>query len=479
MIYGRITANDLQHSQVSYMHDNLTTIARKYADKTPGSAALYRRAVELFPSGVTHDARYLKPHPVYIDRAQGARKWDVDGNEYVDYFGGHAALIMGHNHPAIVDAVNQQLSKGAHYGASHELEVEWAELITQLVPSAEKVRFTSSGTEASLLGMRIARAFTGKNKIVRFLSHFHGWHDQISYAVHSHFDGSLPAGVPPGTERSIILCPPNDENRLREILESSDDIAGVILEPTGSSFGRVPSTPEHVETVRNLTREHDVLLIFDEVISGFRVAPGGAQDAIGVMPDLTLLAKAVAGGFPGAAVVGRADVMDIMAYREDADWNRDRRITHFGTFNANPVCASAGVAALKLIATGEPHKAMNDSAEKIRRGMNQVIREQGLNWLVYGRHSQFHVFPNCENEDVTLSNIYSGTVPYDVIKNGTTQANVFDVRTGMLLGGVDLAPSPCGWVSAVHSPADIDQTIDAFETTLKMWKEEHAVSVSS
>ena len=195
------------------MRNSLTSVARRYSRKTPGSATLYRRSRQLFPSGVTHDARYMLPHPIYIERAHGSRKWDVDGHEYIDYFGGHGALILGHNHPIITEAVSQQLSRGTHYGASHNLEVEWAELITELIPSAEKVRFTNSGTEASLLAMRIARAFTGKNKIVRFHSHFHGWHDQIAYAVHSHFDGSLPAGVPASMDENILLCPPNNEEK--------------------------------------------------------------------------------------------------------------------------------------------------------------------------------------------------------------------------------------------------------------------------
>jgi len=461
------------------MQNNLSSIARQYTKKTPGSAALYKRAVDLFPSGVTHDARYLLPHPVYIDRAQGSQKWDVDGNDYVDYFGGHAALILGHNHPAVIEAVTRQLSKGVHYGASHELELEWAELITKLVPCAEKVRFTNSGTEASLLAMRIVRAFTGKKMVIRFLSHFHGWHEQASFAVHSHFDGSLPVGIPPAMADGVILCPPNDAARLKEILESRDDIAGIILEPTGSSFGRIPATAEYMAKVRQLTKEHDVLLVFDEVISGFRVSPGGAQEVLGITPDVALLAKAVSGGLPAGAVVGRADVMDVMTMRSDPDWNRDRRITHFGTNNANPVSASAGVAALKIIATGEAVKKANDSAERIRRGMTEVIAGQGLNWIVYGQFSEFHVFPNYENQDVTLSNIYSGTIPYEVIKNGTTQSIVFEVRAGMLLGGVDLAPSPCGWVSAAHSQADVDRTVEAFEMTLKLWKEEQSAPVKS
>ncbi len=451
------------------MEHDLTRIAREFIEKTPESAALYKRARQLFPSGVTHDARYLKPHPVSISRAEGSRKWDADGNEYVDYFGGHGALLLGHNHPAVVEAVAGQLSRGTHYGASHELELEWAELITKLVPCAEKVRFTSSGTEASLLAIRVARAFTGKSMVVRLLAHFHGWHDQSNFGVHSHYEGPLPAGIPTGVAENIILCPPNDAQRLGQILESRDDVAAVLLEPTGASFGRVPTTPEYLRAIRRLTSEHDVLLLFDEVISGFRCAPGGAQEYYGVLPDLAMLAKVVAGGLPGGALVGRAEVMDAMTMKKDPGWNRDRRVPHFGTFNANPLSACAGIAALKIIASGEPCRKVNESAENLRQGMNQVIQEQGLNWLVYGRFSEFIIFPNPENRGITADGIYSGAIPFTVLK-GTPASDLFEVRAGMLAGGVDLMNWPGGMLSTAHSSADLDQTVEAFKKLLGMWE---------
>jgi len=461
------------------VQNKLTSIARQYIEKTPKSAALYQRARQLFPSGVTHDARYMEPHPVVIDRAQGSRKWDIDGNEYVDYFGGHGALLLGHNHPAIVEAVTRQLSKGTHLGASTELEVEWAELIKQLVPCAEKVRLTSSGTEASLLVMRVARAFSRKKMVIRLLSHFHGWQDQTNFGVHSHFDGALPAGIPAEIARNIILCPPNDADRLEQILESREDIAAVMLEPTGSSYGRFPTTPDYVAAVRRLTSEHDVLLIFDEVISGFRCAPGGAQECYGITPDLAMLAKAMAGGLPGGAVVGRADVMDTLTMRSDPIWNRDRRVTHYGTYNANPLSACAGIAALKIIAEGEATRKVNESAEELRQGLSQVIDEQGLNWLVYGRFSEFQIFPNSEDKEVTRADIYSGAVPFTVLTEGTTQSAVFEVRAGMCLGGVDLMSWPGGMLSAAHSSSDLDQTVQAFDKLVRMWKEQPPVTAQS
>ena len=278
-------------------------ILRAYAEKTPGSRSLHNRAKALLPDGVTHVGRFLEPHPIYVERAAGSRKWDVDGNEYVDYLGGHGALILGHNHPAVVEAVTAQAAKGVHYGACHALEVEWAELVQQLIPSAQRVRFTVTGTEATHLALRVSRAFTGKSKIIRFAGHFHGWHDHVCFPP-----GGAP-GIIAGIVEDTLVAAPNDLQQVEHWLASRDDIAALILEPTGATFGQIPTTGETLRRLRELTTRHGVLLIFDEVISGFRCSPGGAQQFYGVTPDLTTLAKILAGGYPGAALAGRADVL--------------------------------------------------------------------------------------------------------------------------------------------------------------------------
>ena len=419
--------------------------------------------------------RFLKPYPISISHALGSHKWDVDGNEYVDYFGGHGSLILGHNHPAVVEAVKEQLSRGTHFGASHELELEWAELIRKIVPCAEKVRFTNSGTEASHLAMRVARAFTRRDKVVRFISHFHGWHDQAAFGSISHFDGSLPAGITRETTENIVLCEPNDLEGVRNILETRTDIGAVILEPTGSTFGQVPTSGEFLVHLQDLTRKHQVLLIFDEVITGFRVAPGGAQQYYGVVPDLCLLAKAMAGGYSGGALVGRADVMDIMSMTNDSAWNRDRRVAHQGTYNANPISAAAGLATLRLIASGEVTEKANQNAETLRRELNQVVQRQGMNWIVYGEFSGFHIFANHDNLDISMSDIYSGKVPYAKLKGGTPSDLIHQIRSGWLAGGVDIVTWPGGWVSAVHTEEDIAKTAVAFAQLLTELKEETSV----
>src|SRR5579862_750914 len=194
-----------------------SAIVADYWARTGGSAALFERARKVLPSGITHDARYLDPYSIHVARAKGPRKWDVDGNEYVDYFGGHGALLLGHSHPKVVEAVHQQIERGTHYGASHETEIAWAEWVLRLVPSAERVRFTSSGTEATLMAVRLARAFTGKSKIVRFKHHFHGWHDHMTSGYASHYDGTPTTGVLPGVADEVLLGEQNDAAGLARI----------------------------------------------------------------------------------------------------------------------------------------------------------------------------------------------------------------------------------------------------------------------
>ena len=448
---------------------NESPLVQKYLSRTPKSRALYERARAVLPSGVTHDARYLEPYPIAVTHAQGPRKWDVDGNEYVDYAGGHGALILGHNHPAIVEAVQDQLTRGTHYGASNEIEVQWAELVTEMVPCAEKVRFTASGTEATMLAFRIARAFTGKNKILRFKTHFHGWHDQVAYGAKSADDG-LPGGIPPGLTGDIVLCPVNDAAAVSGLMQEHDDIAAIVIEPTGSTFGHVATTPEFLRHLRALTQQHDALLIFDEVISGFRAAPGGAQELYGITPDMATMAKAIAGGFPAGAVVGRAAVMDMLTFTDDAEWNRRRRIPHYGTYNANPIAARAGITQLELIRSTDVIETANATAAVIRDGMNDVLREEGISWVTYGRFSDFHIFVNLDDLDVTPADLDGGRVEASVIKS-VPGAMSQELRAGWLAEGVDSMGWPGGLVSAVHTPAEVDRTVSGFHSFLKLYKQ--------
>ena len=350
------------------------TIEAAYRDRTPGSAALAAKARNLFPSGITHDGRHLEPYGVYIERGEGAHKWDVDGNRYIDYYGGHGALLLGHNHPKVSAAIQSALERGTHFGASHALEVRWAEAVRGLMPSAERIRFTSSGTEATLMAVRLARSFTGRRKILRIRTHFHGWHDHMTSGYQSHFDGAPTVGVLPGVAEQVVLADPNDVDGLRRILAADREIAAAIVEPTGGSFGMVPLAPSFLVALRELTAAHGALLIFDEVVTGFRVAPGGAQAHFSITPDLTTLAKIVAGGMPGGAVAGRADVLAALDFFASAAAGTEK-IQHPGTFNANPVSAAAGIAALDVIATTDACDRANAAGAALRRGFNEVLEE--------------------------------------------------------------------------------------------------------
>jgi glutamate-1-semialdehyde 2,1-aminomutase len=249
----------------------MATILEDYIAKHPGSAQRYLEASTIFPGGVTHDTRYAQPFPLYMTHGEGPRKWDVDGNEYVDYVSGHGALLLGHSHPAIAEAVSKQIQLGTHLGASTDDEIRWAKAIMALMPSIEKLRFHSSGTEATLMAMRLARAYTGKDKVIKLQDHFHGWHD---YAM-AGSDRSAP-GIPEVTWGTMVIVPPGDLPAVEDVIKRDPDIAAIILEPTGAHFGQLPfDAPNYLTGLRALTAQAGVILIFDEVDSGV----GGAVAA--------------------------------------------------------------------------------------------------------------------------------------------------------------------------------------------------------
>lgn len=466
-------------------------LVQEYLRRTPGSARLAEEARRALPSGITHDSRYLLPHPLYVARAEGSRKWDVDGHEYVDYSGGHGALLCGHNPPAVVAAVSEQLARGTHYGAAHELEVRWAERVCRLVPSAQRVRFTSSGTEATLLALRLARAHTGRSKIVRLAGHFHGWHDHVAFGVSNRFEGSASPGVLPELAERVLLVPPGDITALARLLADQRDVAAVMFEPTGASWGQIPLDPDYVRAARELTAARGVLLLFDEVITGFRCSPGGAQAALGVTPDLTTLAKILAGGLPGGAVAGRADILEWLEFPSVGSPSASgtsttppgaseatgtaaprEKISHHGTYNANPLSAAAGVAMLDLVATTDACKRANQFGQRLREALDRVLRDERTGWCAYGSYSGFHIFTNPRRSAVTSADIHAGRVEWRVIKDQVPRPVLFKLRLGMLNRGVEIFSWPGGPTSAVHTDDDLEQTADALRHTVRALKAE-------
>ena len=448
----------------------MTSILERFQQLHPASERLHRRAGRLFPDGVTHDIRYFTPFPLYVERAQGAHKWDVDGNEIIDFVMAHGALLLGHHHPQVQEAVARQLERGTHYAASHDLEIQWAERVQQLIPSAERVRFTSSGTEATMLAIRLARAFTGRSTLVRFRLHFHGWNDNVVGAPDREGASPHALGVPDETLANVIVIPQNDPDVLRQTLRD-EEVAAVILEPTGAAWGTVPLDPAMLPLLREATREAGALLIFDEVITGFRVSPGGVQAPSGVTPDLTALAKILAGGLPGGAVAGRQEIVALIEFGAGNRSDFSRRVPHPGTFNANPLSSAAGNAALAVVATGEPQRHADALNQTLVRRLNEVIRAAGLPGCAHGHASMFHLIldADCPPPIDDFAWDWRGQ-PGDETPRMSAQVGSA-LRRGMLNEGVDLMDTG-GMLSAAHTEEDVDRTVEAFTHAVRQMKEE-------
>ena len=444
-------------------------IIERYEELHPASKRLHQRALSHFPDGITHDIRYFTPFPLYVERSDGAYKWDADGNKIIDFINGHGALLLGHNYPTVKEAVAQQIERGTHYGASHELEIEWAERVDGLIPSAESVRFTSSGTEATMMAVRLARAYTGRRTLLRFREHFHGWNDNMvgtpgREGVHPHA-----LGVPDETLSSVVVIPQNDPGLLRQTL-SEEDVAAVIIEPTGAHFGAIPLDEAMLPILREETTKAGAVLIFDEVVTGFRASPGGVQAASGVTPDMTTLAKILAGGLPGGAVAGK---QEILAFIESGDGRRDfqDRVPHPGTYNANPLSAAAGNAALEVVATGDPHRHAEQACRSLVRSLNTVLSDASVPGCAYGLASMFHlvVGAECPSPIEGFGWDWQGK-PGDLIP-GTSGDIFWGLRRSMLNEGIDLMGAG-GMVSYAHSDADVEHTIESFERTIRAMKDE-------
>ncbi len=441
-----------------------TTIDEGFRARFARSAALYQRSRETIAGGITHDSRNFAPFPIYIDRADGARKWDVDGNELIDHWMGHGSLILGHGHAQVSAAVAEQVRRGTHYGACHELEVEWAEHIVRLVPSAEWVRFTMSGTEATMLAMRDARAFTGRDKIIRFAGHFHGWHDYAMAGYQPPFDTPTSIGVPRAVSDSMLVAYPNNIESVRQLLDAyPNQVAAVILEPGGGSNAIIPTDRQFLQQLRELTRQRGVVLIFDEVITGFRYSPGGAQQVYGVTPDVTTLAKIVAGGLPGGAVVGKREVLDVQTFKGELHRDRFERVLQQGTFNANPLSAAAGVSCLRIVAEGSATRQSDQAGEHLRSRLGEVLTRRGVAGAVLGEGSVFQILLGEGIEEAVATT--------DVQRLMAGRGAVNTLRKAMLLHGVDLMRSG-GFTSIVHGERELNHTVEAFDASLEMLQRE-------
>lgn len=425
-------------------------LVEEYKRTHPGSQNLHEQAMKTFAAnGATHTNRILDPFRPYITRAKGSRKWDVDGNEYIDYVMGHGALILGHGNPVVVQAVQQQMAKGVHYGENHQLEVEWAKLIKSMMPMAERVEFFSCGQEANMMAIRLARIFTGRRKVLRFEENFHGWADEL---VREDSAGMV--------ADEVTVIPFNDPDRVEEEL-AKREYAVLLTEAGGGHLaGQVPIDIDFARALPDLARKYDTIWVLDEVVTGFREAPGGWQSTVGVRPDMTVLGKCVAGGLPAGAVVGRADIMEAFNPKTPLE----RRVAHSGTWNANPLICSAGVAACKLYQSGEPQKKARQIADYLRQKGNRLLQDRNISGRLYGR---------------SIVHFYLGLIDYeppddtmpptrDIKKIMNPPGAAMWARLGLHLLQRDIATfdGRCFILSAAHTGEDIDQTIGALGDSL-------------
>jgi glutamate-1-semialdehyde 2,1-aminomutase len=409
------------------------TILDDYLARTPRSRALFERALASLPGGSTRTTVYTAPYPPYVEAGAGLRIRDVDGNEYRDFLGNYTSLILGHAHPAVVEAVAAQVGRGSAFGAPTELEIELAEEIRGRVPSIERLRFTSSGTEATMFAIRAARAFTGRPLIARFERSYHGTHDLVMAGT---------AGVPDAISGLVVDLPWDDADGIEAALRGHEgELAAIIIEPVQGAGGVRAADPSFLGHLRSLADRTGALLLFDEIIS-FRVGPGGAQGRVGVRPDLTTLGKIIGGGYPLAAFGGRADVMAVF------DARRPGAASHGGTFNGSPVAAAAGLATLRQL-DAAAYQRLDTLGTRLGNALEATIERAGLDVRVAVSGSLFQVFRG-----------QSATAFATGVAEGPS------LFLGLLLDGFYLAPRGMGAIPVVADEADIDELAAAIGRTL-------------
>jgi len=422
------------------------------AFSTTHSQEIFTAAQKLMPGGVSSPVRAFKSvggQPIVFDRVKGAYAWDVDGNRYIDYVGSWGPAICGHSHPEVIAALHEALEKGTSFGAPCVLENQLAEMVIDAVPSVEMVRFVNSGTEACMSVLRLMRAFTGREKIIKFEGCYHGHADMFLVKAGS---GVATLGLPdsPGVPRSVtsntLTAPYNDLEAVKALFSANaGEIAGVILEPVVGNAGFITPEPGFLEGLRELTTEHGALLVFDEVMTGFRIAYGGAQARFGVTPDLTTMGKVIGGGLPVGAYGGRAEIMAMVA--------PSGPMYQAGTLSGNPLAMTAGIKTLELLRQPGSYERLEAVTRRLSEGIQEAASKAGVP-LCGGSVSAMFGFFLCQGPVHTFEEAKT-----------TDSARFGRLHRAMLERGVYLAPSAfeAGFTSLAHTDADIDTTLTAFE----------------
>lgn len=417
------------------------------------SKELFERAQRVLPGGVSSPVRRFDPYPFFAAGGKGCILESVDGKSYIDYCLAYGPLILGHAHPRVVEAVERQIERGTTYGVPSEGEIELAETIIDRVPCAEMVRFMSSGTEATMAAVRLARAYTGRDKIVKFEGSYHGAHDYVLVKPGS---GAAAApdspGIPEDTVRNTLTTVFNDEEAMVELIDGmGDEIACILVEPVMGNIGCIEPENGYLNFLRDVTMENDILLIFDEVITGFRLAAGGAQEYYRVKPDLVTLGKIVGGGFPMGALAGPRQIMENIAPAGS--------VYQAGTFNGNPVSVTAGLETLKIL-DDKMYSSLERMGSHLRAGLRDILSDMDLEYQVAGPASMFQIY---FTEDEVRN--------YADARKSDTEI-FMKYFHGLLERGVFIPPSQfeCCFISAAHGMDHINSTLETAEDVLSHLK---------
>ncbi len=420
--------------------------------RAAASKALYERATAVIPGGVTHGIRYFPPFPFYVTRARGSRIWDADGNELLDFWIGHLALILGHSPSVVVQALQEQLDQGTQWGTASAREVELAEAVQRTVPCAETVRFCNTGAEATMYAARLARGFTGRSVILKAEGGWHGFCTDLLVAVHPPFDEPESLGLPRALTGLVGTFPFNDVEAATDAIRRQEDLAAVIVEPVLGAGGSIPADPDFLRALQEETEARDALLICDEVITGYRLGLGGAQAHYGVIPDLVTLGKILGGGLPVGAVAGSADTMALTDPRREGG----KVAIGGGTFSSNPLTLVAGLATLRhLEAHPGLYEALGRMGTEIRRQVPVALAEGGVPAVATGIASMFQVhFPKEEGVEIrSARDVAERTDPHlreEAFKRGLVNRGVYTVHGG-------------GGLCEAHTDADVQRLVEAVE----------------
>ena len=425
-------------------------------NKIDNSIALFEEAKTLMPGGVNSPVRAFKNingNPIFFEKASGAYLYDADGNEYIDYIGSWGPMIMGHSHPEIVKAIKTQVELGTSYGAPTGLESDVAKLIKQCLPSIEKIRMVNSGTEATMTTIRLARGFTGRNKIIKFDGCYHGHVDSLLIKAGSGVATfGLPdsPGVPKDLAKYTYTCEYNNKEQFLSIYnEIKDDLAAVIVEPIAGNMGFVPAQEDFLKTLRETTLSNNSVLIFDEVMSGFRVSLGGAQEIYNIKPDLTALGKVIGGGLPVGAFGGREEIMNYLA--------PSGPVYQAGTLSGNPLAMAGGSALLQLLINKNPFQGLEDSASMLLSGMKSIMVESGIPFSVNKIGGMFGFF-------------FLEELPQNINDVSKSDDVLFsNFLNSCIRNGIYFAPSKyeAGFISAMHQDNEINKTLETVKKIIK------------